>query len=590
MQHSPVETIKERLSITDVIGGYLTLESAGANWKARCPFHNEKTPSFFVSPARNSYYCFGCSAKGDIFTFVEQFEGVDFLGALKILADRAGVDLSTYTSKTRDEMSRLYEIMERTTLFYQKELSKNPEALAYLASRGLTEETITLFRIGYAPNEWRLAHTMLSQAGFSDIEIEKVGLIKPIEKNGVQDRSGYYDRFRGRIMFPINDSSGRVIAFTGRVLVDDSSGAKYLNSPDTVLFDKSSVLFGLDKAKHAIRQYDHTVLVEGQFDVIMAHQVGCTNTVALSGTALGDTLETKEHMVTNLGLATRLSRNVKLVFDADKAGFRAAIRSAKIALSLGMDVKVARIPEGKDPADIILEHGVTTWKHILTDSKHVILFYLETILGIKKDAYQKIRDVRDHILPFVSALSSTVEQSYFIKQISEATQITQEALLEDLKKVKPEYEEKKSTEKQKTPTEELTRRDSILRRILGVILWQESLSERRIDCEYVRRRLTELLGDIVFKDFSEASQDVFGIAEEAERRYESDLHLKETIEDELNALQEELLTVELKEHITKIGQLEKDGTEEKNITALVARCQSISHQLHEIRQKRHVVT
>jgi len=590
MQHSPVETIKERLSISDVIGGYVTLESAGANWKARCPFHNEKTPSFFVSSVRNSYYCFGCAAKGDIFTFVQQFEGVDFLGALKILADRAGVDLGSYTSKTRDEMSRLYEIMERATLFYQKELTKHPEASAYLASRGLTEETIRLFRIGYAPDEWRLVYTMLSQAGFSDIEIEKVGLIKPIEKNGVQDRSGFYDRFRGRIMFPINDSSGRVIAFTGRILVDDKSGAKYLNSPDTVLFDKSSVLFGLDKAKHAIRQYDHTVLVEGQFDAIMAHQVGCTNTVALSGTALGDALETKEHLATNLGLIRRLSRNLKLAFDADTAGFRAAIRSAKIALSLGMDVKVARIPEGNDPADIITKEGVAKWKEILTDSHHVILFYLDTILSRKKDEYQKVRDVRDYILPFVASLSSTVEQSYFIKQISDKTGMSQSALLEDLKKVKPEYEKKNEPVVPKTPTEELTRRDSILRRIFGVLLWQESLANPVIDCVRIRTKLIELLGVDRFNEFLTVSVDVFGLSAEAEQRYDTDSHVSENIDNEILALQEELLTTELKEHVVTIGQLERDGTQDVTITALVARCQEISQALHEIRQSRHVVT
>ena len=214
---SQVEQIKERLSVVDVLSSYLTLERAGANYKARCPFHNEKTPSFFISPVRESYYCFGCGAKGDIFTFVQEFEGLDFVGALKILAERAGVPLTYEKPENKDKRERLYECMEMATRFYETELVKSEPAQKYLAERGISKETIKLFRIGYALSEWRELFNYLKGKKFSDAEIEAAGLSKKPD-GGV---SSPYDRFRGRIMFPIADSSGRIIAFSGRIFPDD---------------------------------------------------------------------------------------------------------------------------------------------------------------------------------------------------------------------------------------------------------------------------------------------------------------------------------------------------------------------------------
>ncbi len=219
--NSPVQQIKERLSIEEVVSSYLKLERAGSNLKARCPFHNEKTASFFLSPDRGSYYCFGCGASGDIFSFVEEFEGLDFKGALKMLADRAGVELGTYTKEAREkesEKDRLLQAMDTATLHYIDKLLGNKEALQYLKSRGLEEKSIKEFRVGFAKDDWRDLYDFLKQKGFSDAEIEKAGLAKRSEK-------GYYDRFRGRIMFPIADSSGRVIAFSGSLFVDDGKSA-----------------------------------------------------------------------------------------------------------------------------------------------------------------------------------------------------------------------------------------------------------------------------------------------------------------------------------------------------------------------------
>src|SRR3990167_4113988 len=238
--NSPVAKIKERLSIEDVVSSYIKLERAGANLKAKCPFHNEKTPSFFVSPSRSSYYCFGCGASGDIFTFVEEFEGLDFKGALKILADKSGVVLEVYTKEAKEkesekeklyrameesEKEKLYRAMEESAKFFESNLKEAKDAETYLKSRGLNEQSIKDFQIGFIKNDWRLLYSHLKNKGFSDIEIEKAGLAKKTDK-------GFYDRFRGRIIFPISDTSGRVIAFSGRLLVDDGKSAKYLNSPE----------------------------------------------------------------------------------------------------------------------------------------------------------------------------------------------------------------------------------------------------------------------------------------------------------------------------------------------------------------------
>jgi DNA primase len=333
--NSPVQQIKERLSIEEVVSSYIKLDRAGVNFKARCPFHNEKTPSFFVSTERNNYYCFGCGAKGDIFTFVEEFEGLDFKSTLKILAEKAGVVLTEFNKEKEGEKDRLYGIIEEATKFFEKNLVENKEVNIYLKNRGLEDKTKKDFRIGFALLDWRKLFDFLKSKNFTDKEIETAGLAKrPDDKN-----KAMYDRFRGRIMFPIADSSGRVIAFSGRIFVDDGKSAKYLNSPETPIFNKSSVLFGIDKAKDSIRKNDFSILVEGQFDLILSHQAGFKNTVASSGTAMTDSLVSKENIINNLGLITRLSKNIVLAYDADKAGISASNRFAKIALYLGMDVK-----------------------------------------------------------------------------------------------------------------------------------------------------------------------------------------------------------------------------------------------------------
>ncbi|MFZ2205764.1 MAG: DNA primase [Minisyncoccia bacterium] len=574
--NSPVQKIKERLSIEDVVSSYMTLTRVGSNLKGRCPFHNEKTPSFFVSTERGNYYCFGCAAKGDIFTFVEEFEGLDFKGALKLLADRAGVPLENYNPKEESEKEKIYRAMEESTKFFSDNLLKNKEALEYLKARGLKDETIKDFRIGFAKNDWRELYFHLQKKGFTDMEIEKAGLAKKSEK-------GFYDRFRGRIMFPISDSSGRVIAFSGRIFIDDGKSAKYLNSPDTPVFSKSAVLYGLDKAKESIRKNNFSILVEGQMDLVLSHQAGFKNTVAASGTAFSDTTVSKENVVSNLGLVRRLSENIVLAFDADKAGLSACDRAGKIALSLGMDVKVASMPDGVDPADLISKEGPDAWKSSIRNSKHIVEFLLDKVIKDSEgDTHKAGRGIKEKILPYVDALSSAIEKSFFIKKISDASGIPESALKDDLKKIEQDAKfEKKETIEIKKIEGKVFRKDYIERKLLGIILWQRTLPKQAIDIGKILETLEETLNKKQDEIMEKTKDDTEDLIFEAEVFYGEDINLEKDVKELLSNLKEVYLEEELfrKRRELHVAEEKKDldisGKIFKEINEIVNKIQEI---------------
>jgi DNA primase len=578
--NSPVQQIKERLSIEEIVSSYIKLDRAGANFKAKCPFHNEKTPSFFVSPERNSYYCFGCGAKGDIFTFIEEFEGLDFKGALKILAERAGVTLTEYSKEKEGEKEKLYKAVEESAKFFEKNLAENGKVLQYLRQRGLENKTIKDFRIGFVKDDWRLLYSHLQNKSFTDIEIEKAGLTKKTEK-------GFYDRFRGRIMFPISDSSGRVIAFSGRIFSaqggsasggEDSNyeQAKYLNSPDTPIFSKSAVLYGLDKAKDSIRKNNFSILVEGQMDLVLSHQAGFRNTVATSGTALSDSTISKENVISNLGLLRRLSQNIVLAFDADKAGFNASSRAGKIALSFGMDVKVVSMPEGVDPADLISQNGVDAWRTAIRNSKHIIEFLLDKVLNSHKENMRKAgREIKEKVLPYVDALESSIEKSHFITLISNKSGITENALLEDLRKV--ESESKYETEETKTAIENVekkVRKDSIERRLLGIAFWQESIKNRTIDPELIFKKLDKVKE--IYKNIKE------DLIYEAEEFYLNSQNLEKDINEMLLNIEEEYLN---EERFKKMAE-HQNCKDEKEKIEIFKKINEIGKRIEEIKNIR----
>jgi DNA primase len=474
----PVEVIKNRLSIVDVVGSYITLEKSGANFKAHCPFHNEKTPSFYVSPSRNSFYCFGCGAKGDIFSFVEEYEGLDFPGALKELARRAGVELEKRDSKIVEAENRLYKILEEACVYFEEELIRDTRAHQYALSRGLTQETLTRFRVGVAKSGWRnLAHA-LYQKGWTVDEMLRAGLVKQKDPSQAAQLESVYDVFRGRLMFPIMDIAGRVIAFTGRILEEDPKAPKYLNSPDTELYNKSSVLFAIDKAKQAIRERDRVVLVEGQMDALMSHQAGVTNTVAISGTAFtGDLVRTREEhsgsvrvIATNLGVLKRLTSNITLALDGDSAGENATLRTASIALALGFDVSVVRAPLGKDPADTIKENP-HAWVQALSVPVHVILHIAAQMHSTLQEK-DIPKAVATKLLPVLARVPSAVERASLAKRAAQELGLPSEALLKDLERVVVRDEKPLTREySARIPQETLT---SALARVLAYGAYVES--------------------------------------------------------------------------------------------------------------------
>ncbi len=484
------QVVKERVDIAELIGGYLKLEKAGQNYKARCPFHNEKTASFHISPSRQTYYCFGCGKHGDAFTFIEEMEGTDFKGALKTHADRVGIELEYAPKEDRDEKVRLHEVLEEATRFFEANLEQSKEAGKYVETRGITDETRTRFRLGYAPDDWRLLRSHLLEKGFSDEELLKAGLSKKNEGG-----SEPYDVFRARIIFPLSDAQGRVIAFSGRAIAPDAI-PKYLNSPDTLLFSKSEVLYGLDKAKDTIRKKNYAVLVEGQMDLVLSHQAGVDNAVASSGTAF-----TSGH----LGRLRRLSPRIILAFDGDVAGEKAAEKSTALGLSLGMEVKVAELPPGKDPADLVRESS-EAWKDILRRSTTAIEFFLERVLASEKDQRRRGLEIERRILPLVALVESAIERAHFVSIIAQRASLREEVLWEDLKRVKrspaaisgPALQAKKEEEVERVPL-----RARIEERLSEVRFWQRETDAGDPSLDALKKEEKELVGNLALEEARE---------------------------------------------------------------------------------------
>lgn len=420
----PSDEIKAKLDIVDVIRDYIPLKAAGVNFRARCPFHNEKTPSFMISPEKQIWHCFGCGKGGDLFSFVMEIEGVDFAGALRILAPRAGVVLTKQDPKLTSEKNRVLDILDLSRRYYHKVLLESKAAakgLGYLKKRGLSDETIEEWQIGFSPEDWDMTYKFLRSKGYSEKEIFLAGMsVKS------QNRIGYYDRFRGRIMFPIKDANGATVAFTARVSPEREATekmGKYINSPQTLVYDKSKILFGLDKAKQAIKKYDAVIMVEGQMDVITAHQNDWQNVVASSGTAL-----TTEQ----INLIKRLTNNIYLAFDMDQAGELAADRGIREAMAGEMNIKIIELPEGKDPDDCI-KNNLSAWKKAVAEAKPMMQYYFDKTFS--KLDLKKVEDKQRAakiLLPIIAKLGSKVEQDHWLKQLSGMLDVSEKVLRETI--------------------------------------------------------------------------------------------------------------------------------------------------------------
>lgn len=423
MSDPVVQEVKSRLDIVPFIQRYVKLSRAGVNWKGVCPFHQEKTPSFMVSPTRQTWHCFGCSKGGDIFSFVMEFDRLEFPDALRMLAEQAGVQLVREDPRLRTERARMYSLVEEAAGFYETELKKIPAVLDYLRKRGLEGETIRNFRIGYAPASWDSTTRHLLSKGFTAEEAVAAGLSIKSEKRF----NSHYDRFRNRIMFPLQDANGKTIGFSGRIFEQGikTDEPKYVNSPQTLIYDKSRALYAFDKAKEAIRKKNRCVIVEGQMDVVMSHQAGVTETVAVSGTAL-----TEKHLESLRRLADTLISS----FDADQAGETATRRSLDLAAQFDFIRKVAIIPKGKDPADAVREDAAV-WAKAVEDSASLMDFFWEK--AVEKFALKTPEGKRDagkYLLREVVKLSNEIERAHWVAKIAELLGVREDAVWSELKR------------------------------------------------------------------------------------------------------------------------------------------------------------
>lgn len=425
MLSSPIDEIKNRLDIVEVVEGYIKLKKAGKDYKALCPFHKEKNPSFFVSPSKQIWHCFSCNLGGDMFTFVEKIEGVEFVEALRILARKAGVVLKREDPKLKTQRTVLYDICEEATEFFQKELGKNKPVQDYLKNRGLETETIKEFKVGFAPNSWDSLYKHLIELGYKEADLEKAGFLAKKEGG-----NKYYDRFRSRIMFPIFDLNKQMVGFSGRIFgAEDEKKAKYVNTPDTLIYNKSRVIYGLDKAKMEIRKKNECVVVEGQMDLIMCHQAGTKNAIATSGSAL-----TPEH----LQVLKRYAENLVFSFDADTGGEGATKRAITSAQQLEFNIKVALLPaEDKDPAEII-KKDPKKWQQILENTKPIMEFYFENALAkFPKDlSVENKREIAKELLYPIKNLANVVEQAHWLQVLASKLKIEERTLVQALQRIK----------------------------------------------------------------------------------------------------------------------------------------------------------
>lgn len=429
-----VEQIRERTDIVDVIGSRVELRRSGSDFVACCPFHHEKTPSFHVNPSRQSFKCFGCGEGGDVFAFLMKHDGMTFPDALKMLGDRCGVRVEF----TKDDGSavrrrRLLEINAEASAFYMRCLKQMAEAKIardYLASRDLGPEIVEAFQIGYAPQAQDTLLRFAQKHRYSMREMVDAGLLSVSEKYG---RTQYHDRFRGRLMFSICDAQGRVVAFSGRILVPNDRVGKYVNSPETLVFQKSSILYALHKAQRAIANAPHrrAIICEGQIDTIRCHAAGFENTVASQGTAF-----TEEHV----RILKRYADSVVMVFDRDKAGLKATKRTARLFLAAGVPVRAASLPEGEDPDSFIRIHGHDGFERVIEAAEEIIPYQyrLERANEADPESADGLGRISRELLETVAQCANAVHRARMLQQAAELLHLPQAALEEELRGIDAE--------------------------------------------------------------------------------------------------------------------------------------------------------
>lgn len=423
---SIVEDVRRATDIVDIISQYVRLQKRGKNYLGLCPFHTEKTPSFTVNREKGLYHCFGCGAGGNVFTFLTQHEKISFGEALRQLASRANISLPSYSDERHNDVDEVLDINEKAVRYYRDMLrsDEGARALAYMKeSRKFNDESIDRFMLGYAPDRWDGLLNHLRKKGINEKTIEKSGLI--LKR---QDGSGYYDRFRARVMFPVFSAGGSVIAFGGRTLKPDEK-AKYINSPETAAYIKGKTLFGIYQAKDAIIEKDSAILVEGYADLIALHQSGIRNVVASSGTAL--TIEQIQHI-------SRYTQNVYLVYDADTAGQDASMRGSDLLLEQGLNVYIVELPAGEDPDTYVLARGSEEFMALIGNASNIVEFKA-TLLARRAGSSSNTGAIIQSIVESLARINDAIKVNLYVKDLSGKFGLREEAIYEELKKRKSSH-------------------------------------------------------------------------------------------------------------------------------------------------------
>lgn len=563
----PVQEIKEKLDIVDVIRDYIPVHKAGKNFKALCPFHKEKTPSFVISPDRQTWRCFGsCNEGGDLISFVMKYENVEFYEALLSLAEKAGVDIKK-SSGSQKQYSVLYDIHDAATTFFIEQYKKNKEAQEYMASRSLHTNTIDSFKIGYAPGESDALFVYLANKGFDARDIERAGLILKTE------RGTYVDRFRHRIMFPLSNTLGKIVGFSGRILPSHESDktGKYVNSPQTPLFNKSRILFAIDHAKKSIKEKNRALLLEGQMDVLLAHQEGVTWAIATSGTAVTDD---------QLDILHGLSDDIVLSFDNDEAGREATEKTIDMAHAHDFSVFTFTPKEGKDVAEYIQKHP-KSFKELLEKETRKAFDYMV-------DKYKNTLSEKKTMRLFIqkaNSIKSPVMRGQWIQKLAQKVQIPEHLLFEESEMMRgtTKKPEKKEEPKKKEIEEKLlnTKRERIAFRIALLVLAHPTLQKHFQDIHIdVPERLIPLFDFVLFKkELPEEYKKHKDLIEDIAAYMDMKASLSytdgevENVESEILFLKKEIhkaYLAEQKDILRKqIQQLEKKGTDKEKLKKLL---------------------
>jgi len=594
---SSSEEIKNKLDIVEVIGQYVKLKKTGANYRGLCPFHKEKTPSFFVSPSRQIWHCFGCSLGGDIFSFIMKIENIEFKEALKILAQKAGVELAYENPQVRSQKQRIIDVNKAAVEFFEQNLWKEKDVISYLLKRGLKEETIKEFHLGWASDEWNQLSNFLKKKGFKANEILASGLA--ISKN-----TDIYDRFRSRIIFPIEDSSQNIVGFTGRIFQSKTSLktirdiekiGKYINSPQTLIFDKSKILYGLSKSKSYLRSEGNTLLVEGQMDFLSAWQSGIKNMVATSGTALTPY---------QLNILKRYNDTLVLGFDMDEAGEKAAERGIELALSKEFNVKILRLPQGKDLADFLIDKkNKANIRNLVSKAEAIMDFYFSRAQneGDKTNIDGK-KAIASYFLPKIQKLNNVLDKSFWINKLSRFINIPEQVLEDELNRSQKGGDELIVDENESLyqfPAAQLRSRiDGIAERIISFLIKTPSLKKEASNYEeYFPENFQTILKVIKNissgKDLSTESLKKVNIPEDLINQinqlalradYETELlekfqvSIEEEFQKELKELKKEFIKKSL-ERIEREIRVAEKNEDKKTLKDLITKFNELSKKL-----------